>query len=118
MALHYQLHAIAPLTVTAALLAREGVDLTGHCNYALQRIVDFAIEDLNNAGAASEAITGKPQSFFDGTRELKNWQLAWLEAYGTVHYDPKLQAMTDSLRPLSYSKLGGDQTLIWSGLQF
>jgi poly(beta-D-mannuronate) lyase len=71
---------------------------------------------LSNEGAATQKITGKEQSLFDGTRELKNWQLAWLEAYNSVRFDQNLVEMTDSLRPLIYSKLGGDQTLIWAGL--
>lgn len=115
-ALHYQLHAIAPLVLSTALLMQQGTDLTQQCDNALERIVGFAISDLSNEGAASEEITGEAQSLFDGTRELKNWQLAWLEAYNSVYFDQDLVEMTEGLRPLIYSKLGGDQTLIWAGL--
>lgn len=112
-ALHYQLHAIAPLTVSTALLSAKGIDLSDRCNGALKRVVDFAVEDLND-GRNSTRITGKTQSFFDGSDQLKGFNLAWLEAYLTIHYDPKLISLAERYRPLSYSKLGGNQTLMWA----
>lgn len=117
LALHYQLHAVAPLTVSAAVLSRTGVDLTDQCGFALQRIVDFTINDLDD-GAASQRISGQRQSFFDGSDTLESWQLAWLEAYQTIHFDPALIALADQYRPLSYSKLGGDQTLMWTQMRW
>jgi poly(beta-D-mannuronate) lyase len=113
-ALHYQLHAIAPLTVSTALLARKGIDLTSICGGALDRVVNFAVSDLQT-GQRTATITGKTQSFFDGTDKIEGFNLAWLEAYLSVHYDPALTTLADQYRPLNYSKLGGNQTLMWSG---
>ena len=117
LALHYQLHAVAPLTVSAALLSQQGIDLTGRCDHALRRIVDFTVSDLET-GLRTAAITGVTQSYFDGSDTIEGWQLAWLEAYLTIHFDPALIGLADQYRPLNYSKLGGDQTLIWNTIRF
>lgn len=113
-ALHYQLHAIAPLVVTAALLRRQGTPVDGECDDALHRAVGFAARDLDT-GAQSQAITGEVQTFFDGTDELEAFNLAWIEAYLTLRHDPGLADRAAPLRPLGHSKLGGDQTAIWGG---
>ena len=112
-ALHYQLHALAPLVVAAALLRRQGFDLGGECDGALQRIVGFAVADLED-GALTQEITGKVQTFFDGTRDLEGFNLAWAEAYLSMFPDPKVDALVREWRPLSHSKLGGDQTALWA----
>lgn len=115
-ALHYQLHAIAPMAVAAALLERQGIPVRVACDGALERIVGFALDDLET-GAKSQAITGEVQSYFDGTARLKPFSLAWIEAYLSmdgVARRAELDALAQNHRPLSYSKLGGDQTLIWS----
>ncbi|MCB1335621.1 MAG: alginate lyase family protein [Roseivivax sp.] len=117
-ALHYQLHAIAPLTVSAALLSRRDIALADRCDGALARVVNFAVNDIAQKGALSQAITGEKQTLFDGSDTLEGWQLAWLEAYLTIQFDPKLIALADAYRPLSYSKLGGDQTLLWSQMRW
>lgn len=118
-ALKYQLHAIAPLVVSVLLLRRQGVDLQDTCDGALARVVDFAVADLED-GRMTEQITGESQSFFNGTDELKAFHLAWLEAY--LRLDPAgdrraAEALAEAYRPLSYSKLGGKQALLWEGLQ-
>ncbi len=117
-ALHYQLHAVAPLTVSAALLSRQGMELNERCENALQRIVNFTVDDLRSRGAKTQAITGERQTVFEGDAEVKGWQLAWLEAYLSIQFDAGLIALADEYRPLSYSKLGGDQTLIWSEMRW
>lgn len=113
-ALKYQLHAVAPLVVTALLLERGGADVQGLCDRALSRVVGFAVADLDS-GAATEAITGKVQSFFDGSDQIEGFNLAWLEPYLILakDADPALRKLADQYRPLNYSKLGGDQALIW-----
>jgi poly(beta-D-mannuronate) lyase len=115
LALSYQLHAIAPLVVSTLLLKQEGVDLTGTCDNALRRIVDFAMADLQD-GAKTQAITGEVQSFFDGSDTLEGFHLAWVVAY--LQLDPAAASDTfdgleDRYGPLNYSKLGGKQTLLW-----
>ncbi|MEO1313812.1 MAG: alginate lyase family protein [Pseudomonadota bacterium] len=112
-ALHYQLHSVAPLVVTAVLLKRKGSDLSEVCDGALHRAVAFTAADVVD-GMASQAITGERQTYFDGTREISGFNLAWAEAYLTLRADAGLDALVEPFRPLSHSKLGGNQTLIWS----
>lgn len=111
-ALHYQLHAISPLVVTTLLLERQGMSIKGVCDNALDRIVTFAVNDIDD-GKASEAYSGKVQTYFDGTDTLDSFEMAWLEAYLLLSPNPELEALADRFRPLSHSKLGGDQALIW-----
>ncbi|QBF30871.1 alginate lyase family protein [Thalassococcus sp. S3] len=111
-AYHYQLHAIAPLVVTSARLARQGQPMMSECDHALARIVRFAIDDMQT-GAATAAIAGEVQNYFDGSRELKPFNFAWLEAYLTLDADPAIAQLANDMRPLRNSKLGGDQTLMW-----
>lgn len=118
-ALHYQLHAIAPLVVATLLLNRQGVDLQDTCDAALARIVDFAVNDLET-GAATQAITGEVQSYFDGTDTLEGFNLAFIEPYLQLDQMPNREALdqlAQGYRPLGYSKLGGNQTLIWQAMR-
>lgn len=115
LALHYQVHAITPMAVTAALLEQQGVSVMNRCARALDRIVDFTLNDLANGGAASARISGTAQSLDQGIGGLKDFQLAWAEAWLTLRAHPELQAVVEARRPLRYSKLGGDQSRIWGG---
>jgi len=112
LALHYQLHAVAPLSVAAALLEPRGYAVAGQCGQALRRVGDFIARDLAD-GAQSAAITGEVQSFFDGSDEIEAFNLAWIEAWLTLFPGPELDAFAESFRPLGHSKLGGDQTALW-----
>lgn len=112
-ALHYQLHAIAPMVTTTLLLETQGHSINGVCDNALRRIVNFALSDLAT-GEKSQAYSGKVQSYFDGTEELRAFELAWIEAYLKLYDDPAVDRFADGLRPFSHSKLGGNQELVWS----
>ncbi len=112
-ALHYQLHAVAPLVTSVMLLDRQGVALDARCDSALHRAVSFALSDLET-GAKTEAITGEVQTLIDGSDPLEDFQLAWLESYLRLSPDPVAAALAADLRPLNYSKLGGNQTLLWA----
>lgn len=113
LALHYQLHAVAPLVTTAALLKDQRPDLFTICDQALPRIVRFTLAGLDDP-AAVETITGEKQTV-GGTRKARDFELAWLPAYLTLDPDPKIAALLDSIRELGNSKLGGDQRLLWPG---
>jgi poly(beta-D-mannuronate) lyase len=118
-ALHYQLHAISPLVVSTLLLERQGIDVQNVCDGALSRIIRFAMNDIDD-GAATTAITGDVQSFFDGSDEFEGFYFAWIEAYLQLDDMPDHDALdrfAEQYRPIHYSKLGGDQTLIWQNLQ-
>lgn len=114
-ALKYQLHAIAPLVVTTLLLERQGASVQPLCDKALERVISFAVADLDS-GAATEAITGKVQTFFDGSDQIEGFHLAWLVPY--LIFDKSddraaLKKLAARYKPLNYSKLGGDQAAIW-----
>lgn len=119
LALHYQLHAIAPLVVATALLDRQGIALHSMCDDALARVVAFAMDDIDD-GTATQAITGEVQSFFDGSDEFEEFHFAWIEAYLRLDDMPghgSLDTFAEEFRPIGYSKLGGNQTLIWDTLE-
>jgi len=111
-ALHYQIHAVGPLVISAALLAEEGRDLFEACDGALHRIVDFvprAFEDPDLVNGKA----GEEQTYFAGDEELRGFELAWAEAYLSRFDDAELAAFIDSYRPLANSKFGGNQELLW-----
>lgn len=112
LALHYQLHAVAPLVTAAALLELQGIPASRDCGGALHEVVDFTLADLDG-GTRTARITGHRQSFFDGGDPLQTFQLAWIEPYLSLQDNEELAAMADRLGPLSYSKLGGNQTALW-----
>ncbi|MFT5797417.1 MAG: poly(beta-D-mannuronate) lyase [Candidatus Azotimanducaceae bacterium] len=114
LALHYQVHAVAPLTVAAALLEQQGVSVLNRCGRALDRIVAFTLDDIAAGGARSEALAGAPQTLNAGFDSLKDFQLAWGEAWLSLKIQPNLEAAILPRRPLNYSKLGGNQSRIWA----
>ncbi|WP_172839439.1 alginate lyase family protein [Tateyamaria omphalii] len=113
LALRYQVHAITPMVVTAALLERQGMSVMSRCTRALDRIVDFTLTDLANGGTSSAAIAGAQQTLGSGISALEDFQLSWAEAWLALRANPELEAIVAGRRPLRYSKLGGDQTRIW-----
>ena len=116
LALGYQLHAIAPLVLAAVLLDEQESPVHESCDGALGRSVLFTAMDIHS-GAATEAITGEVQSFFDGSDKIEDFHLAWIEAYLRLPDMPgqsDLDRLAEERRPLSYSKLGGNQTLLWN----
>ena len=114
LALHYQVHAVTPLTVGAALLEQQGMPVLARCNGALERIVGFTLRDLAAGGVESEAISGEPHTLNAGLDSLKGFQLSWAEAWLSLTADPEVESLIAPRRPLKYSKLGGDQTRIWA----
>jgi poly(beta-D-mannuronate) lyase len=111
LALHYQLHAVAPLVVTAALLREERPELLVACDRAIPRIVRFTLDGLEDP-AAVVTITGEKQTV-GGPRKARDFELAWLAAYLTLDPDPKIADQAASVKELGNSKLGGDQRLLW-----
>ncbi|MDP3342283.1 alginate lyase family protein [Frigidibacter sp.] len=113
LALHYQLHAVAPLVVTAALLQPEGHDLFSACDGALHRLVDFVLAAFDDPSLV-EGITGHEQSYFNGKEDLRGFEMAWADAYLSLFENPELAKFTEQFVPLGNSKLGGEQSLIWA----
>jgi poly(beta-D-mannuronate) lyase len=116
LALHYQLHAIAPLVLGSLLLDQQGQPVHDACDGALGRAVLFTAMDIQS-GEATKAITGEDQSLFDGSDKIEGFHLAWIEAYLRLPDMPgqaDLDRLAEEWRPLGYSKLGGNQTLLWT----
>ncbi|WP_322894173.1 MULTISPECIES: alginate lyase family protein [unclassified Yoonia] len=110
LALHYQIHAVAPLVVTAALLPDQ--DLFRACDMAVHRSVDFVVKAFADPTLAEE-VAGHPQTYFDGSEELRGFELAWAVPYLTLFYAPDLKELVKDLGTLGSSKLGGRQDLLW-----
>lgn len=109
LALHYQLHAVAPLVTTAALLPDR--DLFAICDAAIPRIVRFTLVGLDDPTPV-EKITGKAQSV-GGAKKPRDFELAWVPAFLRFNPDPELAARIEGIEKLGNSKLGGDQRLLW-----
>ncbi|ROU03627.1 alginate lyase family protein [Histidinibacterium lentulum] len=111
-ALHYHLHAVAPLVVTSALLRPEGYDLFEVCDGAVRRVAEFVPAAFADPDLAEEKA-GEPQTFFAGDDDLQSYELAWAEAYLSLFEDADLAAFVEEFRPLGHSKLGGSQDILW-----
>lgn len=108
-ALNYQLHATAPLVVTADLLAATGYDGYAACGGKLLQIATFSLRAIDDP-AIVEAINGAKQTFQTGKQEIEPYMLAWVEPLLRHHPDSGIDAYVDDLRPLSHAKLGGNLT--------
>lgn len=112
LALHYQLHAVAPLVTTAALLQKARPDLFAACDSALPRVVTFTLAALKDP-ASVEKITGKEQSVGGVDRKPRDFELAWVPAYRHLDPEVELDVLIEPTAKLGNSKLGGDQRLLW-----
>jgi poly(beta-D-mannuronate) lyase len=110
-ALNYQLHATAPLIVTADLLAATGYDGYAACGGKLLQIAAFSLKAADDP-AIVEAINGKKQTFQTGKQRIEPFMLAWVEPLLRYHPDAATSAHVDHLRPLGHAKLGGNLTRI------
>jgi poly(beta-D-mannuronate) lyase len=108
-AMNYQLHATAPLVVTADLLAATGYDGYAACDGALTRIADFSLAAAANP-AVVEKVAGVEQTYQTGKQKLEPFALAWVENYLRHKPDPELESFVESYRPMSHAKLGGNLT--------
>lgn len=113
LALHYQLHAVTPLVVTAALLQADGHDLFQICDRALHRAVAFTVDAFENPDLV-KSLTGHSQSYFNGSEKLRGFELAWAEAYLSLFHAPRLATFVATYGALGNSKLGGRQSLLWT----
>jgi poly(beta-D-mannuronate) lyase len=112
LALHYHLHAVAPLVISAALLKDEHPELFEECDRALHRVVAFVPMAFNDPELV-ESKAGEPQSFAEGDDELQSFELAWADAYLSLFDEPAIADFVSGYRPLSNSKLGGRQEVLW-----
>ncbi len=111
-ALHYQLHALAPLTASAALICHNDYSYTPDEEAVITKAVGFALAGIEDPSKVAE-IAGVHQSVPQGLSEQEPFTIAWLEAYLSLDSDGDLDRKLAPLRPLSNSKLGGDLTLLY-----
>ncbi len=110
-ALSYQLHATAPLVVTAELLRPTGYDGYAACDGKLRSIADFSFAAAQDPKRV-EAIAGKRQTLQTGEQDLEPYMLAWVEPFLRAVPDSRINALVNRFRPLAHAKLGGNLTKI------
>lgn len=108
-ALNYQLHATAPLIVTADLLKATGYDGYAACDGKLSTIAAFSLRAIRDP-AIVQKINGREQTFQTGKQALEPFMLAWVEPLLRHAPDPATDAFVEPLRPLTHAKLGGNLT--------
>lgn len=111
-ALQYQLHAVAPLVTTAAILEPAGYDLFGACGGAIHRVVDFTARSFFEPGVIA-GKAGAEQLLLNGQDRLAAHDLAWVETYASRFQSPALERLTLPFGMLAHSKLGGVQRGLW-----
>lgn len=111
-ALHYQVHAVDPLVVGAALIQDDGYAPFEMCDGAIRRAVSFIPAAFDDPSLV-EVRAGEPQTYTTGEEELKGWAMAWAVPYLSLFDDPELESFVSDLGSLGNSKLGGSQKLIW-----
>lgn len=118
LALHYQIHAIGPLVITAALLQPRGAMLFDACDRAIPRAAGFIVAAIDDPKLV-EAHAAAVQKFDAAPEKLRAFEYAWTTAYLAHVPDLAVQGLVDRIaaqkdaKPFSNSKLGGDQSLFW-----
>ena len=110
-AFSYHNYAIQPLVAIALFARANGVDVTRRKDDGLHRLGMRIIDSLNNPQAYAERA-GDPQDidFID-----KPGNLAWLEGWCNLYScDSALHQRLEGLRPLQYTRLGGNVTRLYA----
>jgi len=110
--LHYQLHAMAPMNVTTALLCHAGYRNPKTYEELLDKAVRFSLKAIEDPSLV-KLKNGKKQTVEPGLDNQEAFVLAWLEAYLNFSFDPQLDERLKTMRPLSNSKLGGNMTTLF-----
>ncbi|MBX9468698.1 alginate lyase [Rhizobium sp. WL3] len=112
-ALHYQLHAMTPLVTSIARLCEAGYGKGGADLDKLMTMARFSVAAVKDPGIVQK-INGKSQTVKPGLKNNLS-SIAWLEPYVSLTNDLEMTKEFSSLRPLSNSKLGGNQTALYEG---
>ncbi|CAN5190906.1 N/A [soil metagenome] len=113
LALHYQLHAVGPMILTATLLEEQGRPGFSICGGKIETIVDFTMAALKDPSIV-DAIAGTRQSFSAGKEKVNASQMAWAEPYLRRFQDAELDTFVKHFRPMAHAKLGGNLTAIYA----
>ncbi len=112
-ALHYQLHAMTPLVTSVARLCEAGYGKGGADLDKLTTMARFSIAAVKDPKIRPEDQWQEP----DGQTRLKT---ICRPSHGLNHTfsltnDLEMEKEFETLRPLSNSKLGGNQTALYDG---
>lgn len=110
-AFSYHNYAIQPLVAIALFARANGVDVTRRKDDGLYRLGTRIIDSLDNPQAFANRA-GEPQDndFID-----KSGNLAWLEGWCSLYTcDSVLHQRIERLRPLQYTRLGGNVTRLYA----
>jgi poly(beta-D-mannuronate) lyase len=110
-ALHYQLHAMAPLVTSVARTCDAGYGKGGADLDKLQTMARFSIAAVKNPKIVQK-INGKSQTVKPGLKNNLS-AIAWLEPYVSLTNDLEMKSEFASLRPMSNTKLGGNLTKLY-----
>lgn len=110
---HYHLYAVAPLVMTAEIVAANGGDLYGYKRGALRRLVHFTINSIDHPGLVDRLSGAAQEPIYRPSGRLKGQYFAWLEFYVRRFGFTVLgtEALL-SLRPLVNPEIGGDMTML------
>jgi poly(beta-D-mannuronate) lyase len=112
-ALHYQIHALAPLVTSMARMCDTGRGSSGADFAKLQKIAQFTIASISDPQAV--ATLAKAKQVYTRDPKKLSGSLAWLEPYTALTADTGLFAKSAVVRPLLNSKLGGDLSRLYGG---
>jgi len=112
-ALHYQLHAMAPLVTSIARICDAGYGKGGADLNKLTTMARFSVAAVKDPKIVQK-INGKSQTVKPGLKNNLS-AIAWLEPYVALTNDLEIKAEYESLRPLSNTKLGGNLTKLYDG---
>ncbi|TLP47162.1 alginate lyase [Cohaesibacter sp. CAU 1516] len=111
-ALHYQMHAVAPMVTASALLKDVGLSNSKPYEEKLFLAAKFSIKAVDDPSIV-ETKVNKVQTVKQGLLKQKKHTIAWLEPYLFLNPDFELEQRIAEIRPLSNSKLGGNLTKIF-----
>jgi poly(beta-D-mannuronate) lyase len=112
-ALHYQLHAMAPLVTSVARICDAGYGKGGADLEKLQTMARFSVAAVKDPKIVQK-INGKSQTVKPGLKNNLS-AIAWLEPYVALSNDLEMKAEFEALRPMSNTKLGGNLTKLYDG---
>ena len=112
-ALHYQLHAMAPLVTSVARICDAGYGKGGADLEKLQTMARFSVAAVKDPKIVQK-INGKSQTVKPGLKNNLS-AIAWLEPYVALSNDLEVKAEFEALRPMSNTKLGGNLTKLYDG---
>jgi len=102
-ALHYHLYALAPLVLLAEFGEANHLDLYGHANGAIHRLVNFSVAGLQNPTPFVKA-TGVQQEL---PKTINGDQIGWAPPYVRRFPNPALARMVKAATNLNVYYLGG-----------